>query len=211
MKKLLVVMLVLSMATIASAGLQISVNGLIDNPDSTITLAPSDTVKIDIQGDGGTQAPRGMYLILTPYKDPLGEIYNPQLAEMAGGGLMGTVWAPTSEYGYQDGTYLRNLNGYPAMGFNTDSALYVNGVYIDPQVNPNYSGTIVDNIILHCLGVGDVTLQLVSITQLVDEESGAWGTPEITVWDTQVIHQIPEPMTMALLGLGGLFIRRNRK
>ena len=31
-----------------------------------------------------------------------------------------------------------------------------------------------------------------------------------TVLDTLTIHQIPEPMTMALLGLGGLFLRRRK-
>ena len=50
---------------------------------------------------------------------------------------------------------------------------------------------------LHCDGEGDVVITLMdsSMNEL----------------DTIVIHQlIPEPMTMALLGLGGLFLRRRR-
>jgi len=30
------------------------------------------------------------------------------------------------------------------------------------------------------------------------------------VMDSQIIHQIPEPITLALLGLGGLFLRRRK-
>ena len=32
----------------------------------------------------------------------------------------------------------------------------------------------------------------------------------VTVLDTLTIHQIPEPITIALLGLGGLFLRRRK-
>ena len=49
-----------------------------------------------------------------------------------------------------------------------------------------------------CTGLGDVVIYL-----LADDLS--------TVLDTITIHQIPEPMTIALLGLGGLFLLRRRK
>ena len=48
----------------------------------------------------------------------------------------------------------------------------------------------------HCEGEGDVTLAIVG-------EDGL-------VVDTQVIHQIPEPASLALLGLGGFLLRRRR-
>jgi hypothetical protein len=40
-----------------------------------------------------------------------------------------------------------------------------------------------------------------------------WATPDGAFWelaDTVVIHQIPEPVTMALLGLGGVLLSRRR-
>ncbi len=82
---------------------------------------------------------------------------------------------------------------------------YPEGIFMDLAVvvvpiPPLPVGTLVDNIIFHCEVPGDVTLTLVG-----DYENG------IEVLDTQIIHQLPEPMTMCLLGLGGLFLRRRSK
>jgi hypothetical protein len=62
----------------------------------------------------------------------------------------------------------------------------------------NANMLLIRSYIFHCEGQGDVTLVL------VDYETGE-------VVDTQVIHQIPEPMTLALLGLGALVMARSRK
>ncbi len=51
--------------------------------------------------------------------------------------------------------------------------------------------------LFHCDGEGDVTIVI------FDDVFGPV--------DTLTIHQIPEPMTVALLGLGGLFLRRRKK
>jgi hypothetical protein len=63
-------------------------------------------------------------------------------------------------------------------------------------VFPPLIGKIADLIDFHCVGLGDVTLLLLD------------GDGELV--DSQVIHQIPEPITFALLGLGGLFLRRRK-
>lgn len=52
---------------------------------------------------------------------------------------------------------------------------------------------------LHCDALGAILVALVH-----DQQQGA-------VVDTLLIHQIPEPMTMALLGLGGLGLLRRRR
>jgi len=52
----------------------------------------------------------------------------------------------------------------------------------------------------HCLAPGDVTITL---------WGDAWDTAGPPI-DTLVIHQIPEPVTIGLLGLGGLFLRRRK-
>jgi hypothetical protein len=70
---------------------------------------------------------------------------------------------------------------------------------------PPLTGKLVDEIDFHCEAMGDVTLTLVGIY-----DPGTGEAPTLTVMDTQIIHQIPEPMTLALLGLGGLFLRRRK-
>jgi len=67
----------------------------------------------------------------------------------------------------------------------------------DPQ--DLLDGTLVDLIDFHCTGEGDVILLL-------------FDPDTLEMYDTQVIHQvpIPEPMTVVLLGLGGLLLRRRK-
>jgi len=183
--------MVLSMATIANAGLVINVNG-VNPPDSAITLLPSETVAISIVGDG--QSPYSDYFLINTQAGS---------ATMAG---LHLAWAGN----LANAAYARPADQIPmlqSLGYNTTNAIFM-GLY-DSAGLP-LVGTIIDEVILHCdTAPNDVLLTLIDLTWVYDPDNDIY-VPVIRVEDTQIIHQIPEPMTMALLGLGGLFLRRRK-
>ena len=56
---------------------------------------------------------------------------------------------------------------------------------------------LVGDIVFHCDGPGDVLIQLVNGSNMLP-------------YDEILIKQVPEPATMGLLALGGLFLRRRK-
>lgn len=73
--------------------------------------------------------------------------------------------------------------------------LWLNVAYpTPPGIGTWANGTLMD-VTFRCTGLGDVMINLYDYT-------GA------TVLDSILIHQVPEPITMVLLGLGGLFLRK---
>jgi hypothetical protein len=172
MKKLLVLALVLSMASMANAALTLS----FDATDVQVGGA----VTISLSGDGGT--------------DP-GEFFLTMNAGAAGAfDISGAVldYPGSAKAIFLDSTYAGDLG--------------VKGDYIDIQltdlpVPPNpvapLNGLLVHGMVLN---VGDVggTINLV----LFNTNGEVQATQDITVSD------IPEPVTMGLLALGAMFIRR---
>ena len=72
----------------------------------------------------------------------------------------------------------------------------------DPENSPFLpGGTLVDNITLGSNGTGQIELKLWF------DETG--GQPQLM--DTQVFNMAPEPMTIGLLGLGGLFLCHRKR
>jgi len=60
-------------------------------------------------------------------------------------------------------------------------------------------GLLADNVILHADNYGDTLVMLYG-----------WDDINLFVMDTQVIHQLPEPGTIALLGFGAMLLKRRR-
>lgn len=90
----------------------------------------------------------------------------------------------------------------------------------DPAVLPtgvefgygNFSGNngpIVLPLIFHCDGPGDVLLTFRNGTAFGGTSDFSFGS--VPIEGQILIHQIPEPMTLSLLGLGGLGLLRRRR
>jgi hypothetical protein len=183
MKRLLVVFSILGAASVANATLQISVDGDPEPVDSEITISPSDTLVLDIWTDATIpQFVAGVWMLVC---DPtLGSI-TPGIPLING-------------FSFGDPPYTdEEPEIIPPPGLDG-----IWGVYTALSEIP--AGTVLyDEIGFHCVSTGDVTLYLLDAPD---------GEPASTVFDTVVIHQIiPEPVTIALLGLGGLLVLRRRK
>lgn len=194
MKKFLVFALVLGISSMASAlvSLDISVDGEIVT-SSEITIGPSDEITLDIHGTVTNDDPVALYLIL---QGP---------GTMSGGTILQgdgvhVEMHPDDEVpeagGITWGEAFDEYAGYPGV---QPMINMIELLTFTPELD--LEGVLFDGKIFHCLGPEDVTLTLV----------GAEGLFEGTgvVYDTLIIHQ-PEPMTIALLGLGGLFLRRRK-
>ena len=85
-----------------------------------------------------------------------------------------------------------------AFGLEGDLAIFADLAIPEIPVVILQDGPVVEGILFTCTGLGDVVIEI------LNPDTG-WG-----VVDTLTVHQIPEPMTLALLGLGGLFLRRRK-
>ena len=183
MKKVLALFLVLGLATVSSAAIELGIGQL--GVREIGPLQPSDEIIIvlgDPQGGPGVTNFLGIKVdgpgsfVLG---DPVGSgvvIHSPPVLEGAPGfaGYFGPDQA--SSFGYNE-----------IVGI--DTAV--------PGVTANGAG-IWAEILFHCDGPGDV------IIDLMDDTLGV-------IIDTVIVHQIPEPMTMSLLALGGLGLIRRRR
>ena len=205
MKKVLALVLVLGMASMASAAFQLSVHPTTQNPtwdpmdplDSEITINISEELIIDVHTPlnsflQGGAAEEGYYGVVA---GPLGSLAGGQGQEIPGFpvGVLeydmivrDTPWGPDINPADLGGTYF---------------SFFVFGGSAFAQTAPII---VVDDILFHCEGEGDVEIQLI-------KTMGDDFTQPAEILDSVIIHQIPEPMTMALLGLGGMALIRRRR
>jgi hypothetical protein len=170
MKKLLVLALVLSMATMANAALTLSV--------SDTTLAPSETAVISLSGQD----------------EPAGVWY---LGVVAGGPA--SIAFDTATILYTGNASSLVVEGMgDVLGANPDM-ITVTFQHIPAPPDtfiPPINGVAVDGIILHADAAGIATVVL------FDGGGTLIGSQDVTISD------VPEPITMGLLALGAMFIRR---
>jgi hypothetical protein len=187
MKKMLVLLAILSVASIASASFSISVNGVAD-PIGSVTAAPSGTVNLGIFGAGNTGDSMSMYLLVQGPGITSGGV------SLYGGALDDVRTQTSAAWDVE----FDLPNAFASFGFPgvTTATVGVFASTVAPQ--PLLNGQLADLINFHCEGPGTVTLTLVA-------------EDLTTVLDTQTITQVvPEPATMILLAVGGLLLKRRK-
>jgi hypothetical protein len=201
MKKLLVLMLVLAMSSAANALIDLTISVTLDpygtpiyieDPmDTEIYVAQSETIWLDIHGTVTADNPINVWMIAVGPGSMSGGVV------LAGDGTV-TDYHPDDEIdvGYTWADFFSDV-GYPGVS----PMINFIGFYDSTSPFTDMIGVLFDEKEFHCeTEQGDVTIYL------LNADSGQYE-----VFDTLVIHQIPEPMTVALLGLGGLFLLRRRR
>ena len=181
MKKILVLTLVLGMAAMANATLTMTTT--YDGSD----LAPGDTFTIDINEDAMMFPIVSETLAVIVSDTTLADVYGGTAMEAANAADKILIWDDMSSPGWaEDAGVAMNIG-------------ILGGVYPAPPY------VVFDNIMFECLGDGDVMLMFVTgVLGPTDEYIVGQVLAEV------MVSQIPEPMTLALLGLGGLFLRRRK-
>jgi len=195
MKKLIVLFAILAMVSVASAGIvdiQISsLNGLPITAVKEITITPSTTVDMQITFTGPA----------TEWAYSVGAMLN--VTGPATVDVSQAVRNPLYEAWAEVIT--------PATNSIIEASAQDIGPLI-PQGNGPTPVILVSNLLLHCDAVGTVTVSLsddaVFGSMITDVN---WNPVDWSYGTGVIIHQVPEPMTLVLLGLGSLFLARRKK
>lgn len=180
----------LIMASSASANLLISVDGIVDPPDSTVYAIPSDTLSLGIYNTAeGTDGYWVLYC-----KTSYGSISG------------GIVLAPKPDPNAGSGFYFLDDDAVGVglvpldAGYNGVWGGAFNYMFSNPPVLVPV-GMLFDEISFHCESEQDVTIILQEVTNYW--EMGV-------VFDTQIVH-VPEPVSALLMICGvGLLRLQNR-
>ena len=195
MRKLLILMLVLGMASAANAaftlvtatgpapGVAPGQGDYSDPVDSELNIAPTDYLWVGIYNDtdGTTAVPQKGQFLLALGTGPASWTYGSQM------------YQPPLVMGTSNVYYGNSMD----MGIGLGPTDIWYAVLTDGVPGTFNLAGVLDAKELHCLELGeDAVVTLLDTT--------------LTVLDQITIHQIPEPMTMALLGVGALFLRRRK-
>jgi hypothetical protein len=192
MKKFICVLVFLAMVNVANAGIVdlmiSSLNGQPITPVKEITVLPTDVVNFDVVYTADT----GWY----------GWSLSLDMVVQGPGTLdISTITKPS-------GYWNADLSKITAKPYGALLDFVANDIGTVP------AGIVLDHFLLHCDDAGDV------IIRLVENPNTAAGATlqtdgsdlyELLAGPGIMIHQIPEPMTLTLLGLGGLFLARRKR
>jgi hypothetical protein len=218
MKKVLALMLVLGMTSVASAGIVdvviLGEGSLGHAGTSTDPLEPSETIEIGIILNANPYAGYPSYdgYLLSSMDFDLHLSGPGTLAP----GTTNKAGDPVWQYHANLSPFIVNDDGDVSNGLDQ-----ITSVALTP-VDGSVDGMLMWDLIVHCDGFGPLTIDLTlnGLSEVADykyagtldpypDPPGWYALQESDLGDL-VIHQIPEPMTIALLGLGGLFLRRRR-
>ena len=188
MKKVLALLLVLGLVSSASAALQISVGGDKEPVDSEISIPVSGHLILDIWTTAAISVGEGETYYALACDTTMGSISGGYAKEPYASDTTLTLTIDDDAVGYGWVPLPTGENGVYGGVFSTGGEIPSGAV-------------IFDGIDFHCEKLGDATVKLYEVTS-------SWQIG--TLLDSVVIHQVPEPMTIALLGLGGLFLRRRK-
>jgi hypothetical protein len=193
MRNVLSLLLVLCLAVAANAALVVTINGIPWDQHPPIVLEPSDVIELDLELTGGDFC-NGYTVDFI--------IDNQQAEWITDGRLPGTAHIAFPEDGF-------DFDGKVAVPPSAAQLTRVTAgnLFSGPVAGP----VLMKDLYLHCLEDTDVIVEVViGGTTQVGPTGEVVDIPIGTVLATIPIIQIPEPITVALLGLGGLFLRRRK-
>jgi len=193
MKKLLILTLVLSLATVANAqlsGVQLSYSGVTNGAGVSTAVDVLVCTEIIIDVHGPANYGFTGYVIIEG--NPPNSVEWGDAIGAAAPGFYVKSGYPIKYAGAGD------MGGVNARYVETDWG-YGYEIVVAQSVGPNTGGLEFD-FAFHCSGPGYVTVSLW-------DDSQGYASAQ----DTIVLNQqIPEPLTITLLGLGGLLLRRRK-
>lgn len=217
MKKMIMLLVILGMASVSQAAvLDLSVDGMPALDE--YTLMPSDWLKLDVTVSDGTLLLGGDLAIVLSNNQGHLEYEDIVLAAVAPtlygtGGPGGVTYAQYDMAIEVPWSVVATSNPQQLDLAGTNSMWNTVGPY-----------TLADEIWFHCDEDTDVEISLVAVDlRYATHVAGAAPPFSVTledllplveagtVLDTITVHQIPEPMTMSLLALGGLGLLRRRR
>lgn len=208
MKQLMIGYMLLGMTTASQALIEITVNSSVASDTLEIQAGSSLSLGVSVSG-AEDQVPLVLGIDGPGIVDVYGTLYPDNYTRPlqyvhvdSEGNYLDALLREEQETVYNGTAYTMSKGIILDLG----SVLgYDQSIHLDPIIpvipQPDLPvGLIFDDLMFHCLEQGTVTVTLNEVV----------GSSTLEALDQLVITQVPEPGTIALLGLGGLFLRRLR-